>query len=568
MSVRLGRADARAILLGLSILLGSSVRAEQPSLPASGNERLLWRKAVAGDVLAAPVARDKSVYVVVADRTVKCLSRDGGFLWSGPLPGRPIPSLTVTESGYVYAACENGAIVAFNADGLFLWRVRGPGVPLIAPTEGRDGRLFVLFPDTIVCLSHAGARKWSLSLPSRPIGEPGETADGNLLVPLADGSLFACTPFGDFLGMVTLDAKANSIAPIPGGFACAFPDGTARGFDFRPNREGRGYRAEGVWTARTGSLAALALFRDGGSLVACNADGTVTARNVTDGSELWSTSIPGLRTAKSARISLLYGQYTVLFPDSIAALDEGGTLAWRFDLPAGLSSPAVSEGGDIFAVGSNWDLHAYRAETRILAKKKPREPGSYGILDGNAGITGFAFVADRQRLSAYFDEISAEIAACSVAGREVEHARRLADVARGRPMDPYFPREYDAAERARAAALLGQLGSFSFRDVLVEVLAESRDPTVSIGALMGIAATGWDPDGRALEAVRRAARQWGFVDGDVAQAACDAAYAIMRYNAGERGLEATKLLVEFSREPYPGQTRAYARKLMGALLER
>jgi len=85
---------------------------------------------------------------------------------------------------------------------------------------------------------------------------------------------------------------------------------------------------------------------------------------------------------------------------------------------------------------------------------------------------------------------------------------------------------------------------------------------------MGIAATGWDPDGRALEAVRRAARQWGFVDGDVAQAACDAAYAIMRYNAGERGLEATKLLVEFSREPYPGQTRAYARKLMGALLER
>ncbi|HOT62864.1 MAG TPA: hypothetical protein PLU93_08380, partial [Treponemataceae bacterium] len=63
MRVRLERADARAILLGLSILLGSSVRAEQPSLPASGNERLLWRKAVAGDVLAAPVARDKSVYV-------------------------------------------------------------------------------------------------------------------------------------------------------------------------------------------------------------------------------------------------------------------------------------------------------------------------------------------------------------------------------------------------------------------------------------------------------------------------------------------------------------------------
>ena len=284
----------------------------------------LWRKVLSGDIAAPPVARDDRVFVATRDRTLTCLSEDGAFLWSRPLPGPPAPFLTISVSGLVIATSASGIISAFSVDGSFLWQLRGTDKPLFAPREGRDGRLFFIFRDRIVCVSGTGGVKWTLGINPVPLSCGGESGDGDLLIPCDNNSILRISPFGELREKIALDSAPTAILPISSGFVAGFRDGTTRCFDVRNGRQSSNRSdTENVWVYR-GTSPVSALARAASSILILDGGGLLSSVNETDGAFLWSLSA-GLAAPAAAAVSVDYGQITVTANLGVWAANAGGS---------------------------------------------------------------------------------------------------------------------------------------------------------------------------------------------------------------------------------------------------
>ncbi len=538
-----------------------------------------WKRALAGETIAGPLTFDTRVYAASADRSVTCLSLDGAFLWSRLLPGKPAALMTVSPDGTVYVPSENGAITALNPDGSFLWQLGGKTPPLFAPYPGRDGRLFLVYRNRVVCITPGGAVKWTLILPPATLQTsvsaaflppPSETADGDLLLAAADNTVLRISVYGELLEMTTMPSPVTALSPLPGGYAVSLAEGTVRAFDVRNRRAGAD--TERVWDAHTDS-SALALSAAEGTLVSVHADGTIRGLNITDGSLLWKAGflqgrkIPVGLPGTQVFISFDSGQFNIGFPGYSCAITPAGLPVWEMFLPSALRTPVVSGTGYVYAATADWILWGYRAETRIKIEKKAQKAQNYGILNGRSTEFGMPFASDPLEVRAFFDRVTSDIGDGTVGTGESGYARRLSEILANETDSRFGGRPYDVTERGRAATLLGQLGSYEYRASLLEAAYGDFDTSLAIGILYGLASLGNDRDGQSLATVAHLVKKAGPRESAVIRAACDALYALIRYSAGKTALEGTRMLSEFLESPYEGQVQLYARKILGNILQ-
>ena len=560
----------RLFRAALALLVLASVQSPAAEAPPA------WKRALAGETVAGPLAFENRMYAAGTDRSVTCLSFDGRLLWSRMLGGKPAALMTVSPDGTVYIPAENGTVTALNPDGSFLWQLGGKKPPLFAPYPGRDGRLFLVYRDRIVCITPGGAVKWTLGLPSLslpPAFQDGtlqplsETADGDLLLAAAANAVLRISIYGELLETTAMPFPVTALAPLPGGYAASLADGTVRAFDVRSGRSGAD--TEQVWEKRTASPA-LALSAAEGTLLAVHADGTVRGLNMTDGALLWESRLavvppgePGLRVF----VSYDYGQFNIAFPGYAGAYTGAGNLVWEMYLPAALRSPVVSGTGWVYAASADWILWGYRAETRIKTEKVTQKPSNYGILNGRSADFGLPFTSGPSEIRAFFDRVAADIADGTVGTGESGYARRLSEILSNTVDNRFGGRQYDVTERGRAATLLGQLGSYEYRVPLLEAAYGDFDASLAIGILYGLASLGNDRDGQSLAAVAHLVKKAGPRETGVIRASCDALYALVRYSAGKTALEGTRMLSGFLESPYDGQVQLYARKILGNILQ-
>ncbi len=526
----------------------------------------LWTRVLSGDVAAGPISRADRVFLSGTDRTVTCLSEKGSFLWSRPVPGKIGGLLTVLKSGIVLATSGSGTITALNVDGLFLWRVNSADAPLVAPYEGRDGRIFLIYRNRIVCISQTATVKWTVPLSESPGSIVSETGSGDLLVSLSSGAIIRVSPFGQLLERVALSDTLTTIAATGPGFICGFTSGTVRCYDVRDGRSGTARKStEAIWEYRTGS--SIMSFASGeGTLCVLSRDGSLCGINVTDGTLLWKTG-PGIGVAGSAAIDYGYGQFNVMYRGYSCARTVQGRPVWELALPLGVKDPVLGENGIAITVDSSAAISAYRAEARIVPEKKTQKCENYGILIGSFDEYGTPFADEYSILPAFFERVSTDILDGNVGPDEIYYARRLSVILRNGKAATPGQREYDPTERARAASLLGRLGSSEYRDELFNAARTERDPSVCIGILYGISALGPDTDGKAIEAVTLVARESGIDNSPINRASCDALYSIVRYTGGSVALQGAALLSRFAQSPYGNLDRDYARGVMANILQ-
>jgi len=547
-------APARLILILLA-LLPVTIHSLEPE----------WVSALTADAIAGPEVAGGNVYLVLDDRTVACLSSSGAYLWQKPLSGKPAPFLGVMASGQVLVSSETGVISAFNADGSFLWRMSGPEAPAFSPLEGRDGRIFIPFKNKIACVSPQGVVKWTLRL-EEPITLPlSQTGDGDLIA-IGGLTLFRISPFGELLERTLPEESVRVVFPIPGGYLTGASSGSIRAYDVRDGRSGGTRPAtECVWKISTpAEPLAFALLE--GTVVAVHADGIARACNVTDGVPLWSQTT-GASRASGARILWDYGQYTLSLPGSLCAFSSSGKTIWLNSIGGITSAPVISDDGRMYAHASGWRLFCYLPETRIKREKKHRKKENYGILNGNSTVYGISFMSDFAQNADFFDRVERDISAGTVGSREVEYARRLAEILSGDDGTGFGGRQITGAERGRAASLLGQLGSSEYRDILLLAAHGSKDDSLSIGVLFGIGASGCDTDGTSLAAIRTLSSEAGFSDVMVQRASIDALYSVIRYSAGDNAREGARMLSAYLGSPYGSEVQNHARKTLGDILK-
>ena len=526
----------------------------------------IWTRVLAGEIAAGPIANGERAYLSGTDRTVTCVSESGSFLWSRPIPGKVSPFMTVLQSGIVVALSGSGTVSALSPDGLFLWRVSCGERPVSSPYEGRDGRIFLVYANSVACLTQTARIKWTLNLRDEATDMVSETGSGDLLVLLSSNTLLRISPFGQELSRIALDERPRAIVPVGQGFVCGFPSGRIVAYYVRDGRTGAGRSGmEAVWETRgKGAIVALALGE--GTLCALSATGSVLGLNETDGAALWQCDTG--RTAGSlGSVFWDYGQFNVSMHGYACAKTRDGRDVWELDAGQTAGVPVLSKSGIAYVATGTQALAAYRAEIRVRGEKKERKAENYGILNGSSDDYGTPLTEDRALVSAFLSSVSADIESGVTGADEVSWSRRLAEIVRNRAGPVTGSRDLDATERARAASLLGKLGSEEARSVLIEASEREADTTVIVGILYGLASLGPDPEGRGLDAIARVARESGIGNQAVNRASCDALYAIIRYTGGNVARDGVSILGRFAQSPYGNLDREYARRTMEKILE-
>ncbi len=520
-----------------------------------------FRAAVAGEVLAGPVAYKEQLYVITADWSVKAIASDGHIVWHRQLRGRPRRFLSVAPWGQVFAVSGSGFLESFSPEGFFLWRVEMAGLPVFPPHPGRDGRIFLVEAGAVECRSHLGLRKWRLALPGRPVLPPSETGDGDILVALADSTIVRISPWGELLERISIPSGLTALAPVTGGFAAGFTDGRALSFEVRPGRD-----TGQVWLYSAGRSVAALHNTDFWTLV-LTADGGLAVLNATDGA-LQERFLFGIPASAGSVLSSSEERYSVVSSAGAAALSRTGRLLWSLRFPPEPAAVVLTGEGMAAAAYADWTVAAWKMEEQIRDSKKKRpKPVFYGILEGRSPESGTPLATDRQLIRGFFDALSADLSAGDTGSAELWYGRRCAELLSG-ALPSLFPgREPDRTERSRAAHFLGQLGSFEYRPFLTAIARSEQDQTVLAGVLSALAALAYDPDGEILDAVTLVIRRSGLSATLTVRSCCDVLYALARFNSGGVQRSATSLLLELTRTPWPEPVRMYAMQRMQSLLQ-
>ncbi len=524
-----------------------------------------WTRILTGTVTSGPVTIDDRVFFGTSDRSVTCLSSDGNFLWSRPVPGGPAVFLSVVPEGLLVVATRNGSIAAYNPDGRFLWRLSGSSQPTVPPLAGRDGRVFVLYENRISCVGPSSGLKWSMPV-KFAISEPiGETGDGELIVSTKNGFLARVSPFGELLERIAIQAPVTCLAGAPSGFFAGFKDGSVVFCHVRSGLSSPGRESAVLWRSAAGDPCRALSYLDG-TLAIARQSGVIDALNATDGTPLWSVRGAALG-GPSVTSSTAYGQFTFAASSAAVSLTDSGRVLYSIAYAPTSPGVALSRDGQIFLPGADWAVRSFRPETRIGGKKWHANHGKYGILEGRSIEYGGAFFSGRDAIAAFFSEVLSRLEEGTVGSDEVAYARRLVDVLSNDSGDPMFPRDFDPHERGRAASLLGAIASTEYREPLLSVSYGPMDESIAIGVLHGLSLLGPDRDGRTLDAVERILRVAGGASQTVQRSACSALYAVARYSTGDVSRDAISLLIALTARPYGAQTAEYARTLLASLLE-
>ncbi len=531
-----------------------------------------WTRVLPGEPVGSPVPLGTRSVTVTDDRSITCVDRDGSFLWSRRLPGRATPYVSVVADAFVCAVSLPGRVSLFSADGNALWQTKGASDPVAPPKAGRDGRIFVFYRDAVRCFAINGLQLWKVSLPATFKGPVGETGDGDILVPLEGSRLAIISPFGALGDIAELPDTALYFAPLPFGFAVSYANGSIEAWDVRAGRI-----ASAVWAlSPTTEISALASTT--GTVFAVRQNGAVTALNGTDGATLW-TRETNLRFAEGFRVLRDYGQYYVLSPGLACAISDNGAVLWALEIPVNAGIPSLGPDGTVYGVASGWQVNAWTGERRIGALEGSLGSRGYGVLSLTGKTPGWFSHPDPGETGAFFSLVADSIAfgagSATVSGDfagvdEPQWARRLAGIVRGTTFGLAVPpgvREgFFDTERARAASLLGQLGSSEYRDFLIEQSKYANGETLSLGILYGLAAAGGG-SGDVGEAVRRIIRTSGSGNDSVNRAACDTLYALIKYGNDRDARDYAALLVSFTKSPYGPATQEYARQVIGNIVQ-
>lgn len=488
----------------------ASPEVQAPSKAGTSALDPAFRLPVGGMPLAGPIidslASPPLAWLLSEDLGLYALSETGKLAAhidlseSGVKPAR---FLAVDPFGRVLVA-QGGRLTAYTRLGSRAWSGEfGPGSSVPQCAFGSDGRAFALLGRSLSCFSPGGRRLWQLDLAADPCLPICIDGLGRLCLALSDGRFLITTAYGE----VAVSLEPSSVPQS----ACAIPVGTE--LDPKPTSsvptlalglaDGRllflGPRGE-LLASCTLPSPAISLAADGAVLAGLCHSGEAFACDYS-GAKLWSTPT----SCKSGRILLFAERIVVAGQGRAVSLSRSGEVFREMSIPGASGALALSPAGLAFSALDNWVLAAYRFEPSL---GKPAQPQlrAYAVqadfAERELRINPLAADADNQ--IARLGDIEKRLGSGSIGVGESEAAAYCSAVAT-RAFDRGLSaidrrRSSNPLARARACAVLGELGSPAYRAALFKVLEEDEDPAVRAAACDALAAIGVDPNGSSMAA--------------------------------------------------------------------
>ncbi len=503
-------------------LLGRTAEAQALSLS--------WRFVTGGALLHRPALDHRgTLYVASSDRLLYAIGPAGEERWRFALGSRPSASPVVAYDGTVLAGTSGGRLWAVGPGGQARWSFTAPSRPALTPALGQDGTIYLPAGDTLFALDWRGRERWRYQLRAEAAAAPAIGPDGTLYLATADRRLLALAPTGERRWEMALPGRASgptadadgTILIGAAGIHRLSPDGAL------------------LWSYPIAAETAQPVVRTDGTVLAGAANGKVYLLSA-DGERLAELALE--EPVRYGAIAC--GDDTVIVATagrSLLALrfvrDPWGIeVAGRFEAGEQAQQAALAPDGSVYLGSEDWVL--YRLEGDPGASAGPgagvRGPAASawpmahhdvqhtGRSGGLADLQGPAALALRELAGAEeealkqraLDDVERHLAGErflpvhlavleGVLSALTAEGVTVRSRSSGAPL-PGYPRV-----RARACALLGDLGSEGARRVLLDAATYETDLGARLAAFQALGRIGADPDGELGRLLSREARRPG-----------------------------------------------------------
>jgi len=529
-----------------------------PFVVFSQEMEAFWTLVFAGKSITAPVFANGNIYIAGADKALNCITTKGTFLWRRNTLAFPTPLLSTSSGGVVYLVNKENNIEAYSSQGVPIWTYKCLETPLFPVYIANDGYLIVTFKNKITCLTRQGKLKWELSLPESPIKEPLEVANKDLILILKDDSFLRISMFGKIQEQLSLKKVINSIRYAPEGYVIAFDDSSIFYYKI-------GVPSKLVWQIKEKNICKEMCYKDN-SILCVFQNGDVSLKKSSDGSDIWNINL-GINFNDEVKCTHLGNEVNIRAKGFACSITKKGKIKWKKKLQETEALPIITDNGLLIGIKKEI-LNAYRMETKLIKKNVKRiDPHKAKFSDSEMKARKEAFINKAASLylagfSTYefFNEIESAINDGTVGEKEDDYLTMLIGIIQNDAKGAYFSHEFSSFERGRAAALLGQLGLYKYRDILLSQINITMDQDLSLGILQGLSYISYDPDERTIEGINFILNRFSPTNLEIVQGVVDAFLALVKFGDERVAKKAIESVFTIMNGSYPAVIREYVRQ--------
>ncbi|MGP1414350.1 MAG: PQQ-binding-like beta-propeller repeat protein [Treponema sp.] len=517
-----------------------------------------WTLVFAGKNITPPVFSNGKIYTAGADRALNCITTKGTFLWRRNTKNYPTSFISTSSDGVVYLVTEGNNIEAYSSQGMPIWNYKCEEQLLFPVYVSNDGYLLITFQKKLLCLTRQGKLKWVLDLPEMPVKAPFEVDQQNVILILQDESFLRLSMFGKVLEQLSLKKNINLIHKAPKGYVISCDDSSISHYQIAsPSKL--------LWQTNEKSICRSFCYKDG-KLLCVLSNGDVILKNINDGSLYWQVNL-GLSFGEQTKCYANGNEFNITDKGFGASLTDKGKLKWKKSIPEKDFSPIITENGLLVGIKKEI-LNAYRVETKLLRQNEKRvDPSKVYISDETIKNEKEIF-SDRASMLYllgfstfdFFNNIQDDINKGEVGGREGFYAQMLTGIIQNDAQLAYFPHDFSSFERGRAAALLGQLGLYQYRDVLLSQINMTMDVELALGILKGLSSLAYDPDGRTIEGINFILNRFSSSNVEIVKGVADAFFCLAKFGDEVTAKRAVKSVFAIMNSEYPAVIRDYVRE--------
>lgn len=515
-----------------------------------------WTLVLAGENLTNPVLHGQQIYTFSTDKALNCFSTNGSFLWRRNVKISSKVFLHVSPAGIVYLIEKKGGTVhSFSAQGLPLHSYVLRSDIFFPPVCTKDGRVLFIAKNKLFCVTAQGNTLWTLSLSSPPIFVPANMGGDDFLLITKNGYAYRISIFGEILHKQKIKGRVSALASIADGFIISTKDGVLARYKYNESAP--------VWKiTETPCTAILAV---GNFIYYLSKDGRITCRSAEGYKQIYSF-VAATQFTQSVFCKVQGDELLVSDTGIAFTITKDGKIKWMQHMYDTAFTPVITENGLVVSAGG-WIINAYRAEAKIISQKAQKfmPLGNFSILTKYNSLIPFS--AQYFSTKEFFEEIEKALQSGTVGVKEAQYARQLCTILKNASVAEYYPKTFTVDERAQAALLLGKLGSYEYRDILIFELQKTSDSRLAEGILRALATIEYDFDGKTFETIQMIINRFKGSNTAVMAAACQALFSIIKTAPKDIVQKAGGELFRIAEETPNSDVRKQARMLIDTLME-
>ncbi len=551
------------------------------------NYNTSWNAVLPGTALCEPEVTSYGFCLVTDARNIMGFSSSGQLLWEKNIGRVRNFSLTVLEEDFIlFYDRDKNTIKLFNPSGNEIWS-KTLDFPLFGkPLSGRDGRFFIYGDKLVSCLGINGITHWTIETEYQKELSMQELPDGSVIVFLDDvqGKTrgLRISPFGEQIESITFTGSINHTYTCKDGILLTFADGSAGLFSLKDGL------AESQWVASV---------KDGSSLFCVNKDKsdyrllTLTKSNITiytlnseNGQVIASRTINGIDG--TSLIQTDFSDSGLFFADMNKAilLDPDYKELWNAVLPASVRNKTVNQtaylqNDYLILCSKNWSIDAYHTSQTTNAKKS-----STVLNNQHADYSSFVSLElseiNYYNQGAFFNVLKnpsriEQLKNGNYGRQEQEWLSELLSISKLYSMDSGSSDfgirveksvfETDSAGFESILVQLSLLCTSQTQNAAAQIISASSNKTYCRAILHNI--SGYDPEGKLLDAIERNVSRAGVKDSAYLNTICDSVYSICVFMGrpayNKKGKNILKSLMGAG---YSSNTRNYARDTLKKII--